>query len=522
MRKRILGTTIVLIWVMMVGWKARDEYFQPELTRLANAAAMSLAPGINFYSLTMGDRTIGQATSRLDTLPDNGGFELEDFMNLELPALGQTGLAVARTRVKLNASLVMETFSFTLDSEVGRFEASGELLPDTTLQVRIVSAGSEQNLSFRLSEPPVMSNVVPIRVAMGEGLEVGRVVRLPVFDPTSLSTRTVEVEVVEHDTLFVTDSAAMNDQGRWEPARTDSVPAWKIVETFSGIRVESWVDEDGRILRASSALGFSMAKTEYELARQGQEDARLVSSSPIDDDVILATAVQSNVDFADVEQHDELRFRLTGVDLSGFQLDGGRQTLRGDTLIIRREDWDGLEPGYRLPYAFMDLRESLEPEPLIQSDDERIVRRAREVTARRTQWAQDPKVVARQLTTSVYSMLEKSITFSVPNAVQVLETLQGDCNEHTVLFVAMARALGLPARTAVGLVYVNGAFFYHAWPEVWLDEWVAVDPTFGQYPADASHIRFVIGGLAQQVEIVRLIGNLDIEVLGDIAAEEEQ
>ena len=43
MRKRILGTTIVLIWIMMVGWKARDEYFQPELTRLANAAAMSLA-----------------------------------------------------------------------------------------------------------------------------------------------------------------------------------------------------------------------------------------------------------------------------------------------------------------------------------------------------------------------------------------------------------------------------------------------------------------------------------------------
>ncbi len=180
-----------------------------------------------------------------------------------------------------------------------------------------------------------------------------------------------------------------------------------------------------------------------------------------------------------------------------------------------------MDPGYRLPYAFMDLRESLEPEPLIQSDDERIIRRARQITNRRTQWSQDPKEVARQLTTAVYNMLEKEITFSVPNAVQVLETLQGDCNEHTVLYVAMARALGLPARTAVGLVFVNGAFFYHAWPEVWLDEWVAVDPTFGQYPADASHIRFVIGGLAQQVEIVRLIGSLDIEVLDGIMAEEQ-
>lgn len=519
MRRRIIGTAIVLVWIAMVGWKARDEYFQPELTRLAEAA-LGLAPGINFYTLTMGDRTVGQATSRLDTLPD--GFELEDLMNLELPALGQTGVAVARTRVKLSPSLVMEDFSFTLDSEVGRFEASGELLPDTTLQVRILSAGSEQNLNFRLPQPPIMSNVVPIRVAMGEGLEVGETVRLPVFDPTSLSTRTVEVHILEHDTLFVTDSAAVDGFGRWVSARQDTVPAWKIAEEFGGIRVESWVDEDGRILQASSAMGFSMQKTEYELARQAQEEARLASGSPIDSDVILSTAVQSNVDFDDVTEYEELRFRLSGVDLEGFQLDGGRQTLRGDTLIVRRENWDAVRPNYELPYAFMDLREALEPEPLIQSDDERIVRRAREITARRSQWRQDPKQVARQLTTSVYTMLEKSITFSVPNAVQVLETLQGDCNEHTVLYVALARALGLPARTAVGLVYVNDAFFYHAWPEVWLGEWVAVDPTFGQYPADASHIRFVIGGLAQQVEIVRLIGNLDIEVLNTATADEEQ
>ncbi|MDX1645518.1 MAG: transglutaminase domain-containing protein [Longimicrobiales bacterium] len=514
MPKRTLGTVIVLIWVAMAGWKAREEYFQPEMERLA-AAAMGLAPGINFYTLTMGERTVGQATSRLDTLPD--GFELEDLMNLELPALGQTGTAVARTHVKLSPSLVMEAFSFTLDSEVGRFEASGVLAPDTTLQVRIVSADSEQTLSFRLPQPPVMSNVVPIRVAMGEGLEVGETVRLPVFDPTSLSTRTVEVDILEHDTLLVTDSAALGPTGRWRPARSDTVPAWKIAETFGGVRVESWVDEDGRILRAESGLGFSMEKTEYELARQAQEDARFAGPSAVDEDVILSTAVQSDVDFDDVETHDELRFRLTGVDLRGYQLDGGRQELRGDTLIIRRERWDALDPEYRLPYPYMDLRNALQPEPLIQSDDRRIVRRAREITAARTRWRQNPKEVARQLTTSIHAMLHKSITFSVPNAVQVLETLQGDCNEHTVLYVAMARALGLPARTAVGLVYVNGAFFYHAWPEVWLGEWVAVDPTFGQYPADASHIRFVVGGLAQQVEIVRLIGNLNIEVLGEKA-----
>jgi transglutaminase-like putative cysteine protease len=105
------------------------------------------------------------------------------------------------------------------------------------------------------------------------------------------------------------------------------------------------------------------------------------------------------------------------------------------------------------------------------------------------------------------------MTISVPSAVQVLETRRGDCNEHTVLFVALARAMGIPARTAAGLVYLNGRFYYHAWPEVYLRDWVAVDPTFGQVPADAAHIRFTIGGLARQMELIRLIGHLGIKVL---------
>jgi hypothetical protein len=214
-------------------------------------------------------------------------------------------------------------------------------------------------------------------------------------------------------------------------------------------------------------------------------------------------------------------FVLTGVDLGGFELEGGRQRLRGDTLVVQQEDWTAIRPDYdELPFPRLEFLEYLAPEPMIQSDDEEIVREAERISGWRAFGRNDPMRTAQRLTMGVHGMLEKQITFSIPNATQVLESRQGDCNEHTVLFVAMARALGLPARTAVGLVYLDGAFFYHAWPEVWLGQWVAVDPTFGQYPADAAHLRFVTGGLAQQVEIVRLIGNLDIEVIRPHVSEE--
>ncbi len=519
-RRLLLTGGILLWWVGMLGWQLRREYFQPELASLAEAA-LSLAPGVNFYTIRMGDRVVGLATSRLDTVPE--GFVLEDILSLELPALGQTGTAVVRTLVNLSPSLEMRDFSFSLDSEVGQYSASGSVEGDTLLQVELDAGGGQQTVTHRLSQPPIFAAVLPIRLAMGEGLEVGDRFRFPVFDPSALSTRTVEIQVTGHDTILVPDSAELDPgTGRWTPAHFDSIPSWRVVEGYGGVQVESWIDEDGRILKASSPLGFSMERTEYELARQAQEDARGYGDSPIDDDVILSTAIQSDVELGEVESHDELRFVLSGVDLEGFQLEGGRQRLRGDTLIVRQEDWAAIQPDYDdLPYPRMDFLEELQPEPLIQSDDERIIQAAEEIAGWQIMGNNDPMRITRRLTMGVHGMLEKEITFSIPSAVQVLASGQGDCNEHTVLFVAMARALGLPARTAVGLVYVNDAFFYHAWPEVWLGQWVAVDPTFGQYPADAAHLRFVTGGLAQQVEILRLIGRLDIEVVPPLTAESE-
>jgi transglutaminase-like putative cysteine protease len=113
----------------------------------------------------------------------------------------------------------------------------------------------------------------------------------------------------------------------------------------------------------------------------------------------------------------------------------------------------------------------------------------------------------------VYTTLEKKPVVSIPSALEILEQRAGDCNEHTTLFTALARAVGIPTRMAGGIVYMDDGFYYHAWPEVWLGQWTAIDPTFNQFPADATHIRFVIGNLDQQTEIMRLVGKLKVDVL---------
>ena len=79
-----------------------------------------------------------------------------------------------------------------------------------------------------------------------------------------------------------------------------------------------------------------------------------------------------------------------------------------------------------------------------------------------------------------------------PDAILVARA--GDATEFTTLFVAMARASGLACRSRVGLVARRTGFFGHAWAEVWLGRWVAVDPYFGQMPADVTHLRMATVG----------------------------
>ena len=113
----------------------------------------------------------------------------------------------------------------------------------------------------------------------------------------------------------------------------------------------------------------------------------------------------------------------------------------------------------------------------------------------------------------VYKEIAKEPTVSIPNALEVLQTRRGDCNEHTVLFNTLARAAGIPAKTVVGVVYLRGAFYYHAWSEVWLGDWVSLDSVLNQFPADVTHVKFLEGEIDRQIEILQLIGNLKIEVL---------
>ena len=513
-----------MAWAVGIGLLVRREYFKSPALRLSEAT-LRVGPGAEFYAVSMGAGPIGYASSTVDTTPD--GISVQDLLVLDIEALGKVQRTQLSTDIRLTRDLRLKSFEGYLDVPGSPFHASGTVSGDSILSVTIEAGAQPSTTRVPLTRPVVLTTLLPLQLAFGHQLAPGKSYGVRVLDPLTMEEREIEVRIVAESTLVVPDSAAWDSAaGHWVPARQDTLRAWKVAEEYGGIATESWIDRQGRIVSAVSPIGFRMQRMAFELAVENWRKAtggaahRAAGGTGAGGgtggtDIIDATAITANVALKP-EDLSVLRVRIGNTRLEGFDLSGGRQQLSGDTLTIRRETGVAATAGGiagmtldRLP-TDDSLAAALASEPLVQANDPRIQAEARRIVGRERRAG----AVAELLTHWVYANQKKEITISVPSAVQVLEERRGDCNEHTVLYVALARALGLPARTAAGLVYLRGHFYYHAWPEVWLGRWVAVDPTFDQFPADASHLRFVIGGLARQVELLRLIGRVTVTVVG--------
>jgi len=515
MTRRHWAIGVLAVWLLSLGWLVKRELFRSTGARLADAA-LSVPPGAVFYRLDLGATQVGFVSTTLDTVPD--AIRVEDMFVLDVAAVGKLRRTTARSVALLTRTLRLQRVDVTFDGDLGQFAAHGRVLGDSVLRVSIVSDGDSQVTRIPLTGPITLPTLLPLRLAFGGELQQGRTYSARLFDPLLLATRDVTVRVAAESTLVVADSAQLDSTTMvWGPAHFDTVRAFRIDHEANGVRVSSWIDAQGRVVRTASPVRFAMDRSAFEIAYENfrrRDTARVARNSlaPGPGAIVPVTALAAGV--RNGSAGGSLRVRLSGVNLTGFDklLGGGRQHLAGDTLEITREGpLQTRAMPYRLPSRDTALARWLQPEPLIQSHDPRIEAQARLIVG--TGRNRTPDGAAELLTHWVYANVRRELATSVPSAAKVLELRRGDCNEFATLYVALARSVGLPARTVSGLLYLNGRFYYHAWPEVYLSDWVAVDPTFDQYPADAAHLRFAIGGLARQVELFPLVGRLTLEVL---------
>jgi transglutaminase-like putative cysteine protease len=157
----------------------------------------------------------------------------------------------------------------------------------------------------------------------------------------------------------------------------------------------------------------------------------------------------------------------------------------------------------------------------LNCDDAKVKERAERAVGKET----DPWKKAQLIESWVHDNMRVNFATPFTTAGQTARDLEGDCRQHGMLATAMCRAAGIPARTAVGLIYVHHrqrgpVMGFHMWTEVWVKgQWLAIDATLGQGSVGADHIKITdsswydVQSMTPLLPVTRAIGKVTIEVV---------
>jgi transglutaminase-like putative cysteine protease len=246
-------------------------------------------------------------------------------------------------------------------------------------------------------------------------------------------------------------------------------------------------------------------------------------------DIAFSTIIKSNVTFENPQKIQRVTFKLSGISadkIENFPFDDESQKIievGKDYVIVQTSAQIFKEDEAILfPVKDKEFRRFLKSSAFCQAEDPEIQKVAKEIVGQeRNSWRASKKIA---------EWIEKEITANYDvgfaTAKEIIKNREGDCSEHTVLTVALCRAVGIPARAAVGIMYGQGIFAYHMWPEVYVGRWIsldskwlAVDKKSGEYYTDATHIKLGRSLLDENIfremaqAISEIIGRLKLEII---------
>jgi hypothetical protein len=428
-------------------------------------------------------KKIGFSHSRYARLDQ--GYHFNETLFMRINTMGMIQDIGLKTNGTLNTDFSLKSFDFEIASGRFNFSASGDI-SDKILKLDTQSTGAKQTYQLKLTDDIYFTSGI-VQAASAGKLKPGDQLTLKVFDPIAMGQESIQLLVLEEEDITI--------MGQLKKATKFSLK-------FKGATQLAWMDEKGDLLREKGMLGIILEKTTREDAMYGLP----IQSSQ---DLTKAASIPANIDIDNPAGLTKMRFEITASGDFTKQLQGGRQIFKAPILSIKKETLEDLsQKDPSLAYR-EDLKTFLAPSPFIQSDHPAIKKLTSDLVAEKDL----PLEKTRKLVAWIQSHIEKRPVISLPDALSTLENRVGDCNEHAVLFAAMARAAGIPTKIEAGVVFLRKSFFYHAWNSIYVGRWVTVDALFDQIPADVTHIRLASGMQKDQLDILGLIGNLKIQIL---------
>lgn len=479
---RLVKASLFIIWFLLLGLLLHRDFFVRTLdTR--EVMALERDRRVEYQSIYFKDDKIGYVENQF--LPqDDQTLRIKQQARMQLMISGQNHPVELDLDALLGSQSDLISFEFSFTSPFYRMRADGTVNGDT-VTFELDTGNNVVRDQVVLDGPPRLSTSRRSYL-LSQDIGEGEKLKIPWFDPFSLTGKESVIEYRGKEKVLINDRV---------------YNLHRFTENFGGARLNSWLDDDGLVIKEESPAGFVFIKEPEFKAKS------MATSEEGRSDLLASVAVEVTGEMFDLATKTDARYRIELPEEIEFALDSGRQSFDDQILRVVKEDLSSLgsEPG-----ICAEAQEQLLASPYIQAGAPEIIEQSQALIRDQTDDLEKVKTLAEW----VYTNLEKRPVIGIPDALTTLKSGIGDCNEHASLFAALSRAAGIPTTIAVGVVYHKQAFYYHAWNEVCVGgQWISLDTTTNQLPADLSHLKFIEGELQEQIKIGALINNLQIEPL---------
>lgn len=484
-RKRFnpwITIVVTAVLAVLLGVLFKENY-SPVVSEAEETLKVAHVESDDWFLIRMRGSYSGFGRSR--QYKEGDRWVIRDDLNISLNIQGRIKPVRITSRSVVDKDYRLLSFDLTVRTGIVSFEQKGRVEGDTLVLTSPDSLGGGEK-RLRIHKRPRISRSLGLPAPLTD-LEVGDNFKIPIFDPIDGRKWEASIAVLEKMELQIGDRL---------------VEAWKVNAIFRAMEVIMWVDEEGRLLKGRMPLGITVVRSDR---KEIESMMRGVGDLP---EMMTLSSVPTEGTIADPRNLGLLKVEIIGKSRVHIPSDNHRQTVKKNVVTIRRRPIS--KPSYSVPYERGDRNEYLESSRFIRSDHPDIVKKAKEIAGDE----KDPAKAVRMINHWVFERLRKTPTPSVPDAYTVLVTRQGDCNEHSVLAAAFARALGIPARIDLGLVYLEDAFYYHAWNSYWDgNSWFTADALLDQMPVDATHVRLLTGDVDKHLNVITFLGKLEFKIL---------
>jgi transglutaminase-like putative cysteine protease len=455
------------------------------LQALAAIPKLAAPPlGERWFSISMDGERVG--FGHLNIIPSVEGYRIETEGSVKLRIMGSSREVSSQESYLVGRDLSLQSFATRSLLDGSPLELKGDVT-DKGIRVEVTSGGSKKERTLKMKGkvyPSAILNIYPLM----KGAAAGKKYRIPTLDAESVKVKEVKVEVV--------GEAELRDGSPGVHLKND---------LYTLADNDVWVDLKGNTVRESVRNDLVVTEAEDEAtAKLHLADTALAKR----DAVLELSLVKVEPPIERPEQLKKLTVEFIGIPAAQPILQGKWQ--QGKRLQDGRIIFTMPNPEYKPLPAEAPAAADLQPDTRIPSDHAEIVALKKSIVGKE----REPAAQARLLATWVAREIKGSVTDS-QSPLETLKNRSGNCQSHARLYTALARAAGIPTRFVSGLVYAAGqGFLYHSWAESYLDGWTSVDPTFGELPANLTHIKLFEGDAPDDMApLAGMIGKVRANVI---------